>query len=324
MPVLLLALALFFNRSPMLRIILIGSGFLLLLLLQYIAPVTAQMQFYVFVVGILLLGIPHGAADLLVANKDAGKEQTSFSTINFLVRYILKLTLFAATLWFFPLVGNILFILFAAYHFGETDLYKFRTDTLAGKLFITSYGLLILGVILLHHFDEVMPMYAMFKSGTTYYTFIQQVNEYRYQILSVLGVSFFGLTFYYFSSTDGNGYDQGQFLIQLTLILFILFNLPILLGFTFYFVVWHSVLSLKNIVGYLRNDNAFPASIIIKQIGFYSMLALVGTVLFGAAGFMFTNTSAIVVYVFLALAVLTAPHMQIMHSMYCSMRRYKM
>lgn len=305
----------------MLRHILIATGFLLLLVLQYVEPISAAAQFLIFIIGIVLLGIPHGAADLLVANKDAGSSSRSFSVIKFLVRYIATLTLFAATLWFFPLVGNILFILFAAYHFGETDLHRFSTDTFAGKLFITSYGLLILGVILLHHFEEVMPMYAMFKAGSTYFSFIQQVNLYRYQVLSVLAVIFFCVTFYYFASSKNNGNEQGQFLIQLTLILFILFNLPILLGFTFYFVVWHSVLSLKNIVSYLRNGNAIPASVILKQIAFYSMLAFVGTIIFGAAGFMFSNSGAIVVYVFLALAVLTAPHMQIMHSMYCSMRK---
>ena len=308
----------------MLRHIFIAGGFLLLLLLQYLSPITEKVQFLVFITGIILLGIPHGAADLLVANKDAVKTQRSFSTIKFLVRYISTLTLFAALLWFFPLVGNILFIVFAAYHFGETDLHQFNIDTIAGKLFTTSYGLLILGVILLHHFEEVMPMYALFKAGNTYIDLIQQINAIRYQILSVLALIFFGFTFYYFSSRQNNNNDQGQFLIQLGLILFILFFLPVLLGFTFYFVVWHSALSLKNIVSYLRNENSVPAFVIIKQIGFYSLLALFGTIIFGAAGFMFTNTNTIVVYVFLALAVLTAPHMQIMNRMYSSMRKHKM
>ena len=93
-----------------------------------------------------------------------------------------------------------------------------------------------------------------------------------------------------------------------------------LLGFTFYFVVWHSALSLRNIVKYLRNRNGYPARVIIKQILLYSALALAGIALFGAGGMMFTGTSAVTSYLFLGLAVLTAPHMQIMHNMYRRIR----
>ena len=47
---------------------------------------------------------------------------------------------------------------------------------------------------------------------------------------------------------------------------------------------------------------------------------MAGIVLVGLAGFMFINSDAIILYVFLGLAVLTAPHMQIMHDMYRNMR----
>ena len=43
--------------------------------------------------------------------------------------------------------------------------------------------------------------------------------------------------------------------------------------------------------------------------------------LFGIAGFMFVNNNTLVIYVLLGLAVLTAPHMQIMHTMYNNIRR---
>jgi hypothetical protein len=92
------------------------------------------------------------------------------------------------------------------------------------------------------------------------------------------------------------------------------------MGFTFYFVLWHSVLSLKNIVSYLRQDNLFSFRLILKQIGFYSLLASVGVCMVGLGGFMFTNNNTMASYVFLGLAVLTAPHMQIMHIMYHNIR----
>jgi Brp/Blh family beta-carotene 15,15'-monooxygenase len=303
----------------MIRFLLIITGFLLMLSQQFIFPVSTKTQFIIFLVGILILGVPHGAADLLVANQKAEHEKKVFSKYSFLFKYVFRLGLFASILWFFPLLGNLLFLLFAAYHFGETDLYRFKTDTFAGKLFVISYGLVILGIILLHHFHEVMPMFQQFESGVRYLPLINWINESRYILLSVFGVFFFASTFYYFASTD-NQYPTGDFLIQFGLILIILFNLPMMLGFTFYFIVWHSILSLRNIVSYLRNDGLFSNTVILKNIGFYSLLSMAGISLFGLAGFMFINVNTMAVYVFLGLAVLTAPHLQIMHDMYCSIR----
>lgn len=308
----------------MLRIALLISGCLLLLFQQYILPVDTRTQFIIFIVGILLLGVPHGAADLLVASQNAEIIKHSFSKVKFLVVYLSRLFAFAATLWFFPVVGNLLFIFFAAYHFGETDLHQFKTNTFLGKVFVIFYGLLILTVILLHHFEEVKPLYQMFLAGKENMEFINWIDFHRYNIMSITGILFFTTTFVFFlriNKTDTR--DKGQFLIRLAIILFILFNLPMLLGFTFYFVVWHSVLSLNNITNYLRSNNAYSQNRIKKDIMLYSVLAIFGIALFGLTGFMFISSNAIVGYLFLGLAVLTAPHMQIMHDMYNSLWQIK-
>jgi len=308
----------------MLRILLLLFGCILLLLQEYILPVNTGTQFIIFLCGILVLGVPHGAADLLVATQNAGNSEKTFSKFRFLAVYISRLALFALTLWFFPVIGNLLFILFAAYHFGETDLYQFKTNTLTGKLFVISYGMLILSVILLHHFEEVKPLFQMFEAGKENTLLINWLDANRYNIISVSGIAFFTTTFIYFLRNNNTGTkDKGEFLIRFAIILFILFNLPMLLGFTFYFVVWHSVLSLKNIVTYLQKNNTYQGKSIIGQIVLYSVIAIGGICLFGLTGFMFISSNSIVGYLFLGLAVLTAPHMQIMHDMYNSLRQIK-
>ena len=301
--------------------LLLITGFFLLVFQQYIYPIPVQVQFFLFLTGIILLGVPHGAADLLIATKHAGDEHIKFSSTKFFINYLSRLMLFAVILYFLPLLGNLLFIFFAAYHFGETDLNQFKTNSLPGKLFVVSYGLVILGVILLNHFEEVKPLLMQFNAGVQHTDFINWIDQHRYIILSAFGLLFFTSTFIYFAvNTNNQQHLQGQFLVQFALIIFILYKLPMILGFTFYFVVWHSLLSLRNIVGYLRKDGLFSFVQITRQIGLYSVLAIAGTVLFGLTGIMFINNDAIIVYVFLGLAVLTAPHMQIMHDMYNSIR----
>ncbi len=303
----------------MIRIILLVIGAILLFFQQYLISISTDSQFIIFLTGILLLGVPHGAADLLVASRNADDGKKSFSKFRFLAIYIFRLFLFAAILWFFPVTGNILFILFAAYHFGETDLNQFKTNTVLGKLFVISYGLVILSVILLPHFEEVKPIFQLFEAGKKNEMLINWIALNRYYILSAAGFLFFTTTFIYFLR-NGSTNEKGQFLIRFAIILIIVFNLPMLLGFTFYFVVWHSVISLNNIVLYLRNHNRFSINLIARQILLYSVLAIIGIGLFGLTGFMFMSSNAVSGYIFLGLAVLTAPHMQIMHDMYNSIR----
>ncbi len=304
----------------MIRVILLLSGVLLLITNQYLMPLSEQFQFIVFFSGILLLGVPHGAADMLVATTYAADQNKRFSKTIFLVKYLARLTAFGLILYFFPLFGNLLFIAFAAYHFGETDLYQFKTNTVAGVFFVGSYGLLILGVILLNHFETVIPLLQLFDAGIKHIDFIHFLEVNRYVILSVFAVIFFASTFYYFYTIEIPSKNKERFLIQLALILFILYHLPMLLGFTFYFVVWHSVLSLRNIINYLRKDGSMSVATVTKQMIMYSALAIAGITIFGLTGFMFTSNNAMMVYVFLGLAVLTAPHMQIMQLMYQSIR----
>ena len=304
------------------KIVLLLLGLLLLFVQHCIAAIQPNTQYFIFIAGIILLGVPHGAADLLVASKNADLSKKIFSRQRFLIVYLGRLVLFASVLFLFPVAGNILFIFFAAYHFGETDLYQFKTNTLAGKIFVISYGLLILSVILLHHFDDVKPIYQLFESGKQNLAVINWISHNRYFILSANGTLFFVAAFIYFlknKNPDNN--DTGHFLVRFACILFILFNLPMLLGFTFYFVVWHSLLSLGNIVTFLREKNTVSYKTILKQILLYSFLAIAGIGVFGLTGFMFINEHAVAGFIFLGLAVLTVPHMEIMYGMYGAIRQ---
>lgn len=302
---------------------LIIAGFVLVFCQHFLLPISIHLQYIFFLTGIILLGVPHGAADLLIATQNAKENKKIFTRFRFFINYIFRLVLFAVVLWQFPLMGNIFFILFAAYHFGETDLYRFDITSITGKLFVLSYGLVILGIILLHHFDDIIPIFLLFDAGIKYTGIIHFIGTNRYLIMSALGLFFFINTIVYYLTNNIYKEVPGYFLVYFILILVILYYLPMLLGFTFYFVVWHSFLSLKNIVVYLRKDGFYSAGTIIKQILLYSILAMAGTVLFGFAGFMFINMNALMGYVFLGLAVLTAPHMQVMNIMYNNIRSKK-
>ena len=84
----------------MYRIALILFGIILLILNQTGQLISFNLQFSFFIAGIILLGIPHGAADLLVAIQNRQHQKSVFSRI--LVKLIytfLKLIIFGVNYW---------------------------------------------------------------------------------------------------------------------------------------------------------------------------------------------------------------------------------
>lgn len=304
----------------MLRKFLFLVGFLLLVNQTYFYPLSLQVQTCIFIIGIIIFGIPHGAADLLISAKEANDSGKAFSYLKFLYKYLGKLLAFLALLILVPPVGVILFILIASFHFGETDLSRFNTDSKTGKLFSFSYGLVIISVIVLGHFSDVKTLLFLFESGKTHHQLINWIDHYENALLSISLVLFFCTVFIYFLRNKKNSELNGEFLITFSILIFITYNLSMLLGLTFYFILWHSILSLENIVEYLTSDRRYSFVVIITQICFYSFLAFVGIFLFGITGFMFLNRNTLVIYIILGLAVLTSPHINIMHIMYKDMR----
>lgn len=305
----------------MLQIALLLSGFILMLLQHFLQPFSSALQLVIFLAGIFFLGVPHGSADLLVAMQNAGTGNKTFSKLSFFKSYLGRLILFAVALWIFPMFGIILFIFFAAYHFGETDLHHCNTETLSGKMLVTSYGFVILSVMLMVNLEEVKPILQILQPGLENAGLFIVMESNRNILIAVCGVIFLltTLIYYHYNKVKLKLTDT-WYLFRFGIILIIIYNLPLIMGFSFYFIIWHSVISMTNIFHYLRRNNLVPFISILKQVGLYSLIALGGILLIGLAGIMFLNSHTLMFYVFMGLAVLTAPHMQVMHDMYNKIR----
>lgn len=282
---------------------------------------TSGMQVTLFLVGAVLVGIPHGAADLLVAARQAGDERRSFSMSRFLAGYLGRLLAFAAVLYLFPVPGALLFVLFSAYHFGETDLSAVRTDLLLGKVVVLFHGLVILGIMVLGHPDEVRGIVGSLDLSAGQQRWLDAALDAR---LSVLGISlllFFAAAFAYFLSQPASRAHGGDLIVRFAVLALLVHFLPLVLGFTFYFILWHSLLSLNDIVHFLRSGDRYSMRTIIGRIALFSGLAFAGIAALVLLGTMYVSAKALLMSVILGLAVLTAPHIGVMHGMYARLRR---
>ena len=305
----------------MIRYYLLAAGMCMLLLQLFLNPFGPDLQLTLFISGVLILGVPHGAADLLVAMHNAESKGESFSTGRFFAGYMGRLILFAAILWQFPALGILIFIIFSAYHFGETDLSLFDTTTWTGKYFVVAYGMVILGVMLLTHADEVRPFIAL--AGVSPYadSVMTWLETHRGLVIQLLVVQLLvSASMFFFLQREERKKLDFRTLMFYVAILLILAKLPLIMGFTFYFVGWHSVLSIRKITSYLCQVNGVPIRQVIRQIAFYSLLAVAGILIAGSAGYMFSDHTSLMWYSIMGLAVLTAPHMEVMHEMYNRLR----
>ena len=294
--------------------ILLFVGGFFLGLHYFILPIDPKTQMIVLLSLVFLVGVPHGALDFLVDEQNKEALQQKFSIKKFVSLYLLRLFSFAL-IWIFPWVAFSIFMVFSIYHFGETDMAGLlKTKKKAGILYV-AYGAFILGVLLLVHLPQIkdtLPVIKNFVENSDSYLFLE-AN--RYLIIIALGFVFI-IAIVYQKSIDNIEVTLPQ-LIRLIVLLAIITLLPLLMAFTFYFALWHSVLSVRNIFSYFKsfNNNKKFAVICYKSI-LFSVLALGGMVMLYFVLSYFLPDMNMLFALLIILSVLTLPHLQVMHRMY--------
>ena len=300
----------YYNTESILLIL----GVLLLITHYYIFPIDPKVQMVILLTLVILVGVPHGALDFLVDEQTKVSLQQNFSIKKFVILYLFRLFSFAL-IWIFPWVAFSIFMVFSIYHFGETDMAGLlKTKKKSGILYV-AYGAFILGVLLLVHLPQIkdtLPVIKNFVENSDLYLLLE-AN--RYLIIMALGFIFI-VAIVYQKSIDNIEVSLPQ-LVRLIVLLAIITLLPLLMAFTFYFALWHSILSVRNIFSYFKsfnNDKKF--AIICNKSILFSLLALGGMFMIFFVLNYFLPDMNMLFALLIILSVLTLPHLQVMHRMY--------
>jgi len=258
--------------------------------------ISGQSLTYLLLIGMIFPGIPHGAMDHCLSENGKLEGKT---LIKFVFKYLLVMGIIVALWLWNASVGVVLFILYSAWHFGETDL---REWGLFGRLKAVTFGLATLSIILFSHVEELWQMLYSLKAGN----FADLVLPYQ-GILEMVAWILFLLPLFKIKRSRLHSY------FLLAIILFMGRYLPLVPAFLWYFIAWHSFL------GWLH----------IKRISGDSHLKLLNQSMpftLGAfAVFLFlylffpdltADPSKVIPYVFIFLAAISAPHILFMHLFY--------
>ena len=239
---------------------------------------------------VLLAGIPHGAADILIARRMIRSNYLWLSL--FSISYLF-IAAFIVVIWFLvPLSSLIMFLIISISHFGLMDTKK--TKTLPFRyLRVIIYGSTPIIIPATFHTIDVNNLFALliFEEHTVLATFI--ANLFPIWFLSCV----------IFFVTGGKSLKY-QFL-EILIFAIVLAYLPPLWGFAIYFCLVHSsrhILHLLNSLGSLKYNDYVLLLV--------TVLASILAILIGA--FHFTNNSfdiGIIRATFIGLAALTIPHM---------------
>ena len=251
---------------------------------------------------ILSFGIFHGANDLelIQKNNTINNKGNSKNKTRFLISYIISVLFFSVCFYFFPLIGFIIFMVISAYHFGEQHLNfkvydSLNLNILAFRFF---YGSLILSILLFFHKEEVSKIIlniTSFEAKSILFNYIL--------ILTIV----FTILFYFLSKN----YMSKDFFIFFEVFLLIVFSLifkfsPLIWGFSLYFILWHSIPSIKSQSEFIYGEFSYLTFIKYLKSGF--LIWLLSIVSFILYFYLMKNNSMLETILFSFIAAITFPH----------------
>lgn len=271
----------------------VGAILTLLYLFSYklLGPWSNEIDLYLCGFLLLIIGIPHGAGDHLVAQKIAKRENLTFHLKPFIVYYLGIMVAYAA-LWFItPVVGFVIFIAISVFHFGDLeDVHPVdSSNTWLNLVKTICLGSGILSLILVSHWSEVLEI-----------TTAMQVNLPK-------NLPPFSLLFSLLLLSLGFQKKNFHPFLNTFFALVIGFFLPLIPAFICYFSCCHAITSF---VG-MRNHLEMKTWELYKKLIPFS----IGALLLGIIYMNLISKHLEIYPIFIFLSLLTLPHFLLMHKL---------
>jgi Brp/Blh family beta-carotene 15,15'-monooxygenase len=264
----------------------------------------------------LLIGLPHGATDHGLFLQLQGKKQTSKKN-NFYLIYLGIIGLYAAVWYVFPVVAFAIFMLLSVYHFGQSNWVdvKYKSRLSATMHYLLWGSGILLTPILLHSPEAIMIVHSM--TGT-------ELSALPYDsVLLIIGTIAVvnGISILWLTGTKMLDKSRAlQEVIAYALLTGVFFTNSLLLGFTVYFVFWHSLTSAHDQFLFFKRRLSPQLR---RQLFGEVVMTVVGALVFClivwfGPGPEAALQPAIIGGVFIMISLLTMPHMLLVEQLYAS------
>ena len=244
---------------------------------------------------IITLGILHGANDLEIILKNRRLKSKNFF-VKSLIMYVGVVLLGGLFFFFLPSIALFTFILFSSYHFGEQHWEDRLKLSISHSFFFTLYGAFIFFLIFTTQYIEVALVIEKISGILLPYNFF---------LWSLISTGVLLLFIMMIIPSLRESLIKELFLLGLLSLLFHFGSL--LFSFAFYFVVWHSIPSLKEQINYLYGDlkkTSIKKYLKASLLYWFASLVFLGLIL----NYIDFNADYFLPMFFSFLAAITFPH----------------
>jgi Brp/Blh family beta-carotene 15,15'-monooxygenase len=297
------------HRSPNIR-----QGVLLVTTLAIFAGLFLSEEIFgqgvlLFSIGLILGGIPHGAADVYLFQKAF---KTS-SRPRFFLAYFLVLAGYAALWWVQPILAFLLFLVISFYHFGQSNWnYVSFPNQAFAKLANFAWGaMVVLFPVLLHHEEASEIIYQITGYAPVFSTDLRWVTLFFLVLLNC------GIPIWLYERENIDKATFRREMVNVLALIGLFLTTPLLLGFAVYFVFWHSISSILDQVQFLEMGEGIKGiKLFLKRLVPLTVMAFIG--LFG---FIFWEVQqGLEVFpigkMFLFISLITLPHSILVEGVY--------
>ena len=281
----------------------IVSSFFALWLSAQISPSIESNIAYIM---ILTVGILHGSNDIMLVNHSL-RSNSNISSFSIFVIYVTMVASVAVLFYFIPFVALSLFVIFSSYHFGEQHfISKSNANSYLLYLYYATYGMLIFSMIFYSNPDEVIMIVNEITDLFISLSFIKNLfysSIFLTILLSYIMHSKNLITFKFFEE------------LILLLLLFIIFSFASLIaGFAIYFIIWHSIPSLRDQIVELHSDfNKNTILLYLKNSALYWLISIVSLFVL----YYVVNDDKLFISLFFSFfSAITFPHVLVMFNLF--------
>jgi len=249
----------------------IASVFLILPLVLSSGEIPISLQLLVTTPFILLLGIPHGAIDNVLYLRNSEIKNSYFIAI-----YLLFVAINVALWIFFPTVAFATFLILSAYHFGQSQfLHYFNKQAFSYGFLYLLWGIFILTGLVYLNYSEVQTIMAQYPEFNAF-GYFQEELFLRYLFWITGGAT---VVLMLILTVQKKLPTEAFFMEALVLCLIVgcFYLMPLLIGFTLYFVILHSLKVLREEYQFLKTEGEASSVInFIKTVAPFTLLSIAG------------------------------------------------
>ena len=257
------------------------------------------IQNIIGIIAILCIGIIHGANDIKIISTFLNNGN-KFKYFSF---YLLTVLIGCLLFFFLPSIALLVFVLVSCFHFGEQHWESKLKPNKYNSFFYFFYGGVIFLLLFIIKHEDVSIVISQI-TGINFESIFFQIS------FLIFFLCFFIIIFF-----------KKEFILLFIEILLLLFfilvfsNSTLIYAFSFYFIIWHSLPSLKSQINNLYGEVSY-ASIYnyVKSSILYWLISIVG--LFSFYYFFDIQSNYFLPLFFSFLAAITFPHVIVISLMF--------